>query len=145
MNNLNCILAEAETIADLICDEKLSEKMQSRKWEAVLQAKGLSNYYQRQGIDDKLVGTIMEKRMAMIQKATTIAELDLITCPKPPHYTGNGFRPTNEFAIPEEELVCWSITSLKAPLNHAGFERYMELFRQFYGALPGEPGFKGVE
>ena len=55
MNDLNCILAEVETIADLICDEKLSKKMRSRKLEAVLQAKGLSHYYQHQGIDDKPV------------------------------------------------------------------------------------------
>ena len=29
----------------------------------------------------------------------------------------------------EEELICWSEASLRAPLNETGFQRYSELFR----------------
>ncbi len=44
-------------------------------------------------------------------------------------HNGSKFIP-DEFSVPEEELICWSETSLRAPLNEAGFNRYMELFRQ---------------
>ena len=144
MEDLNCILAVTEAISDLLCDENLTDQMRSRKFDAVMQAERLNHYYKRENIDSSLIRTIFEKRMDMIRKATTVAELKRITHPKPPHYNGNHFLPANEYAIPEEELILWSITSLKAPLNHMAFERYMELFCQIYGALPGEPGFKGV-
>jgi hypothetical protein len=144
MNDLNCILTVTEAISGLLCDENLTDQIRSRKFDAVMQAERLNRYYQRENIDSSLIRTIFEKRMDMIRKATTVAELERITHPKAPHYSGNGFRPANEYAIPEEEMIGWSITSLKAPLNRAAFERYMELFCQIYGALPGEPGFKGV-
>ena len=51
-----------------------------------------------------------------------------------PHYDGAGFIPA-AYSVPEEELICWSETSLKGPLTAEGFQRYMELFKQ---VLPEE-------
>lgn len=133
-----------QVFAELVSNSVSSEKHGRKKLDALQQAVKLSDYYRSQGIDENLIRVIFRKRAEMIRQATTVAQLDLIVQPKPPHYNGNQFQPANEYAIPEEEMILWSITSLKAPLNHAGFERYMELFCQFYGALPGEPGFKGV-
>ena len=54
--------------------------------------------------------------------------------PNCPHYDGAGFIP-DAYSVPEEELICWSETSLKGPLTAEGFQRYMELFKQ---VLPEE-------
>ena len=57
------------------------------------------------------------------------ADMARLMKPKPPLYDGNNFIP-DEFHIPEEELICWSETSMLVPLNSAGCKRYQELFRQ---------------
>ena len=54
--------------------------------------------------------------------------------PNCPHYDGAGFIP-DAYSVPEEELICWSETSLKGPLTAESFQRYMELFKQ---VLPEE-------
>ena len=46
----------------------------------------------------------------------------------------SGFIP-DAYSVPEEELICWSETSLKGPLTAESFQRYMELFKQ---VLPEE-------
>jgi len=54
-----------------------------------------------------------------------------LTPPKP-HYNGNEIVAIGKYHIPEEELIIWSHTSLKAPLNRHGFERMMELMKQIF-------------
>ena len=70
----------------------------------------------------------------MILQAKSKTELQAILRPKPPHYNGQGFQ-ADQYLTPEEELACWSEASLRAPLNSAGFDRFMELFRE---VLPEE-------
>lgn len=93
--------------------------------------------YRRNGIMGKLVHTIFVKRMQLIEKVGTVSELKEIQNEPKPRYTGAGFT-TGDACVPEEELIVWSMASLRAPLNEAGMKRYMELFRQVFGFLPGE-------
>ena len=82
----------------------------------------------------KLLYAIAEKKCRMIGSITSKSEMEQVIRPRCPHYDGNRFIP-DAYSVPEEELICWSETSLKAPLNAAGFQRYMELFKQI---LPEE-------
>lgn len=84
--------------------------------------------YEKLGYIAELVDPIAEKKCAMILKATSKAEMDKILKPHCPHYDGSKFVP-DEYNVPEEELICWSQTSLQAPLNQIGHERYISLFR----------------
>ena len=60
------------------------------------------------------------------------------------NYNGNGFF-TDKYNVPEEELICWSETSLRSPLNEAGFNRYMEVCRLVYpDAFADIVGLKGA-
>lgn len=93
--------------------------------------------YRRQGIVSELVHTIFVKRMKLIGNAGTVSELKEIQAEPKPHYNGNGFS-TGTFCIPEEELILWSQTSLRAPLNEAGMKRYLDVFHQVYGFHPWE-------
>ena len=49
-------------------------------------------------------------------------------------YSNNDFRRRH---IPEEEMILWSLTSLKGPLIPQGLKRYMDLFKQVFGVDPG--------
>ena len=91
-------------------------------------------YYRQLGYMPKLLYAIADKKCRMIVSATTKAEMQKLIRPNCPHYDGAGFIP-DAYSVPEEELICWSETSLKGPLTAEGFQRYMELFKQ---VLPEE-------
>lgn len=91
-------------------------------------------YYRQLGYMPKLLYAIAEKKIRMIGSITSKSEMEQVIRPRCPHYDGNRFIP-DAYSVPEEELICWSETSLKVPLNTAGFQRYMELFKQI---LPEE-------
>lgn len=88
-------------------------------------------YYRQLGYMPKLLYAIAEKKGRMIGSITSKSEMEQVIRPRCPHYDGNRFIP-DAYSVPEEELICWSETSLKAPLNAAGFQRYMELFKQIF-------------
>ena len=87
--------------------------------------------YQKLGYDISLLEAIAEKKSKIILNVSTKKELERVIYPRAPHYDGNKFIP-DQYSIPEEELICWSETSLKAPLNAIGFNRYMEVFRMVF-------------
>ena len=88
-------------------------------------------YYRQLGYMPKLLYAIAEKKGRMIGSITSKSEMEQVIRPRCPHYDGNRFIP-DAYSVPEEELICWSETSLKAPLNAAGLQRYMELFKQIF-------------
>ena len=91
-------------------------------------------YYEKLGYMPKLLCAIAEKKCKYIMAATAKADMEQIVKPCCPHYDGNRFIP-DKYGIPEEEIICWSETSLKAPLNSEACKRYRELFQQ---VLPEE-------
>ena len=44
--------------------------------------------------------------------------------------TGKKFVYTSPYAVEEEELLLWSLTSLQGPLRDEGYRRYRELFEK---------------
>ena len=67
----------------------------------------------------------------MIMSASSKTEMDKILKPKAPHFDGVRFV-ADRYLLPEEELICWSEASLRAPLNEYAFRRYMELFCRMF-------------
>ena len=47
-----------------------------------------------------------------------------------PHFDGKKFVYTSPYAVEEEELLLWSLTSLQGPLRDEGYRRYRELFEK---------------
>ena len=123
-------------IADSICVfaemEHHSQAVQRAAGEAIESSLKLVRFFRNQGIRSDVVHVVYEKRMAQIRVAKTVAELNEIAKPAKPHYTGNGFA-TGAYDVPEEEMIFWSLASLKAPLNHEASERYLNLFKQTFG------------
>ena len=123
-----CLLAFiAETLA---CDN-ISDKVRKLRLNALKQLQSYLNYYKKLGYMDILLNAIAEKKGKMILQVSSKTEIDKLLKPRCPHFDGSKFVP-DKYHVPEEELICWSETSLKAPLNHNGFKRYAELFKQVF-------------
>lgn len=132
--NLSSAIVEvvASPEADLLPKRVLEEKI-SALWDTYNRARS----YREMRIRDDIVDAIIEKRTKLILDATTVQELKSLCAEPKPYYNGNQFI-TSRYCIPEEELIAWSCTSLRAPLNEAGFKRYMQLFKDVFGFLPWE-------
>lgn len=113
--------------AEVIVGDK-PEKVQSLQFTALRQLQARLHWYSERGYQDKLINAIAEKKSEMIMRTTTKAEMEKVLHAPAPHYTGAGFV-TDQYCVPEEELVGWSETSLRGPLIPAGLKRYMELFK----------------
>lgn len=108
-----------------------SEKICNLRLLAIKEMQRYLWHYKKLGYMPKLLCAIARKKCEMLLTLTTKAEIERLMKPRCPQYNGNRFIP-DEYSIPEEELICWSETSLRAPLNGAGYQRYMELFRQVF-------------
>ena len=73
-------------------------------------------YYQDHGYIESLINKIAEKKTKMIMEIKSKNEMDKILKPSCPYFNGSKFIP-NKYNVIEEELICWSETSLKAPLD----------------------------
>lgn len=118
---------------DSAVESKSLTNARARAAQTTLQRAAL---YRKEGIRNDLVHMVVEKRLKLIAEATTVKEIKEIDNEPRPHYTGNNFV-ASKFSVPEEEMIIWSLTSLKAPLMPARFDRYMALFKQVFGAVPG--------
>lgn len=88
-------------------------------------------YYEDLGYDKSLLAAISKKKSQLILQISSQTELDKVIRPRVPYFDGNRFIP-DSYNIPEEELICWCETSLRAPLNEYCQHRYMEVFRQVF-------------
>lgn len=100
------------------------ERVKKLRLGAVSELQRYLHYYRQLGYMPKLLYAIADKKCRMIVSATTKAEMQKLIRPNCPHYDGAGFIPA-AYSVPEEELICWSETSLKGPLTAEGFQRYM--------------------
>ena len=127
--------------AELITKEGIPPRVQELQFTALRELQAQLQYYAKRGYHKCLITGIAEKKGALILKTTSKADMDKVMHPRPPHYNGVEFVP-DEFSIPEEELICWSETSLQAPLNSAGLKRYMTLFKEIF---PQESKTVGID
>lgn len=128
MNEFEYVLA---LFISKVIAEDMSDKLRQLRFEALAVLRQHLAYYRETGIREDILYAIAEKKCNLIMTATSKAEIDKILKPKCPHFDGNKFVP-DKYDIPEEEMIGWSQASLKAPLNEAGFKRYMELFEQIF-------------
>lgn len=135
MNAMPRDFSLAKGIATLIMESAtMPEKLLEAKFDALGKVNGMLNWYAKENYDEKILDSIMAKKTEMILKATTVKDIREITAPPKPRYDGRKWY-TSPNSVPEEEMILWSITSLKAgrPLKHEAVERYMKLFKDFYG------------
>ena len=120
-------------IMELLMNDELSEKLRSRRFDALRKMRGIAAQYEEDGVLPELVETVFCKKADFIMKAKTKAELEEIVKPSIPRYSGGNFYPGSLYHVEEEELILWSKISLKAPLISQGYKRYQELFEKYIG------------
>ena len=111
--------------------ENIDERVRTLRLEAIGRLQNVLDYYAELGYMDRLLTPIAEKKSGMIANATSKTEIEKIIKLRCPHYNGNQFF-ADEYSVLEEELIGWSMTSLRSPLNSAGQARYMEVFRKVF-------------
>lgn len=129
---LDSIMELTEAVFACPDPSKCSKAVIDAKYEAIRKVLSCTQYYRKHGIMSELVHAVFTKKLKMIKEADRVKDLKAIEKGCVPHFNGNQFIP-GPFHIPEEELIMWSLTSLKAPLVSAGMKRYMELFKQVFG------------
>lgn len=115
----------------IIIAEDVSDTVRINRFEAFQKMRRYLKHYQERGFPLELIFGIMVRKGYMILCATTKKEMEGIVIPKVPRYDGSKFIP-DEYFVPQEEVICWSETSLIAPLNHVGLKRYLELFKMVF-------------
>lgn len=118
-----------------ITTQDISEKLHLAKEEALKVIVGRCKAYRERGYDRKLVLAVLKKKLALLKDAKRAKDINKIKEPSAPGYTSSGFI-TDETWVAEEELIQWSLASLRAPLSQAGCERFLMLVKQFYGRIP---------
>ena len=134
------MLSYAKALAELmLLSEQEKDELLNVKFDALRTSYARVEYYAKQGINEEIVDTIMEKKSKLIIAAQSIKEVREITAPPKPRYTGTEWIASPN-SVPEEEMVIWSETSLRAggPLMPEAVARYMKLFRDFYGERADE-------
>lgn len=114
-----------------------ADKLAGERLDAIEKVMQYVQTYRENGILPWLTDRVLEKKLEWIKAAQTKAELAEIAKPSVPHYTGGGFF-EGKYHVKEEEMILWSQASLMAPLNQTGYNRYMELFREFFPKEAGE-------
>ena len=125
----DCFVEVCVAMTELNPDDKLV----CDKIAALVQVNSIIQAYSSEGYDaDRLLKPIAEKKIAFIKAAKSKKALEEILKQPKVHYDGNHIVPLGEHYVPEEELIIWSLTSLRAPLISAGTDRIMELMKQVY-------------
>lgn len=116
-----------QTFVEILFDEKTSDDIKTLRINGLKTLGNHLKYYQNHGYIKSLINKIAEKKVKMIMQIKSKSEMDKMLKPSCPYFNGSKFIP-NEYNVIEEELICWSETSLQGPLNEIGFKRYAELF-----------------
>ena len=116
--------------AEVITDD-IPDHIRMLRFEAMKRVQNYLHHYKMLGYMPGLLCVIAEKKCRYIMAVTTKADMEQIIKPHCPHYDGNRFIP-GPYSIPEEEMICWSETSMKEPLTSVGLGRYLELFHQVF-------------
>lgn len=124
-------LALLPAYAELIATVEVADRVRELQFSALRQLQGQLAKYEILGYSEHLLYHIAEKKGWMILSVTSKTEMEKLLKPSVPYYDGNRFIP-DSYHIPEEELICWSETSLRAPLNDIGCKRYSELFKSIF-------------
>ena len=122
------VMEHANALAQMIVSEK--DKLFDERVEALVKLYRRAEFYLKQGFLESIVCEFHRKKVEMIMQAETKGEITEILKLSKPHFDGKKFVYTSPYAVEEEELLLWSLTSLQDPLRDEGYRRYRELFEK---------------
>ena len=117
-------------LAEIITEE-IPATVRKRRLAALHNLRSYLIYYAQLGYMEKLLYGIAEKKGKLIMESSTKDEFQKLQRPRCPRYDGAKFIP-DKYCTPEEELICWSETSLRGPLKEEAVKRYCEVFQSVF-------------
>ena len=120
-----------QTFVEILFDEKTSDDIKALRIDGLKTLSNYLKYYQNHGYIESLINKIAEKKTKMLMQIKSKNEMNKLLKPSYPYFNGNKFIP-DKYNVIEEELICWSETSLQGPLKEIGFKRYTELFNIYF-------------
>ena len=127
-----------QAFVQILFDEKTSDDIKTLRINGLKELNKYLEYYKEKGYLKCLNNKIAEKKIKMIMQITSKTEMEKIIKPTCPYFNGNKFI-SDKYNVIEEELICWSESSLQAPLSDVGFKRYKELFNIIF------PEYKDID
>ena len=115
------VMEHANALAQMIVSEK--DKLFDERVEALVKLYRRAEFYLKQGFLESIVCEFYRKKVEMIMQAETKGEITEILKLSKPHFDGKKFVYTSPYAVEEEELLLWSLTSLQGPLRDEGYQR----------------------
>lgn len=105
------VMEHANALAQMIVSEK--DKLFDERVEALVKLYRRAEFYLKQGFLESIVCEFHRKKVEMIMQAETKGEITEILKLSKPHFDGKKFVYTSPYAVEEEELLLWSLTSLQ--------------------------------
>ena len=118
-------------LAKVICDD-IPDKVRALRFDGVRRLMGIANGYKSEGMIEKPITEMWNHKIQFVMNATSKVIMEDILKPSKPRYNGGGFVPGSPYHSEAEELMLWSLTSLRGPLVSSGLDRYMELFKKYF-------------
>lgn len=88
--------------------------------------------YSKEGFLDYVIFDIAKQKIGYILNAKSKMEMEQILKHSEVRYDGNNFVPINaKYHVEQEEMIMWSMASLKAPLNSEATARFVELVNKY--------------
>lgn len=121
-----------KTTARIIFNTSNNFNLRNLSLSALVELKRIVNQYIEEFHYNDLIISVFEKKADFIIRAKTKQQLKDILKLSVPEFNGNKYCYYKKYHVEEEELLLWSLESLKYPLGHEEYNRYMELFLKFY-------------
>jgi hypothetical protein len=104
------------------------------KLDALRENIGRCKKYYELGFTPEIVLTVLRKKLDLVKAAITIKDTEKLKSPSAPIYDKySGEFETDDTWVAEEELIQWSLVSMRAPLPPDACKRYFDLFQQTLG------------
>lgn len=121
----------AMALAKVICED-MPDNVRDLRFNGVRRLMDIAESYAKQGIIVKPITEMWLHKIEFVLRATSKAVMEEILKPSTPRYDGGKFIPKSPYHSEAEEMILWSLTSLRGPLISSGFDRYMSLFKKYF-------------
>ena len=122
-----------DAMMDIMIDNG-NPQLSAAKCDALMEIKRRCCKYREIGFVSDLVLAVLEKKLELLKKADTIKDCNKIQAPSAPIYHQySGDFEADDTWVAEEELIQWSLASLRTPLLPDVFKRFHDLFRHVFG------------
>jgi len=115
------------TLSETLLNQSISERTRELRTATILQLPVIMGTYLKKVPNPGLIEQTCKKKLLSMEQRRE--EINTIMRPPKVYYGGNKLMSSHE------ELLIWSLTSLRASLTNEGFDRFIEVFRVVFPNL----------